>query len=282
MPKKFIFLLSFPLSLNAISLGRLVDNPKAPSQGFFDPSEKLLSKPKPTLDISLANNISRLLASGNKGNFELTLAAFASTFFKGEHKDVRQLTAKQVKQCSLLNSTEWFDEICAARETRVWLERAAMRGRKTYLVTGLQTLTDASINDDHKRHFGTGAGLQAPLLAAAGVPVPTPLDPSVTIGSSVSRDAKIKYEIPDEKIYSIQYREVRLRKGDAKEVLGAKLSSKTWWEQICADRLAVDLDGDDDEVIAAEVTDVGEVPPGLEEAGDEGEDTYFLEASSEA
>lgn len=156
-----------------------------------------------------------------------------------------------------------------------------MRGRKTYLVTGLQTLTDVSINDTSKMQFGTGAGLRAPLLAAVGVPTPTPLDPGVQADASVGQDAKTKYEIPDEKIYSIQYREVRLKKGEAKDLPSAKLSSKTWWEEICSDRLAVNLEEDDDTIIAADLTDVTEVPNRLEEGGNDGDDIYFLEAKTE-
>jgi hypothetical protein len=277
MPRKSIFLLSFPLPLTAVTLGRLVDEPRTPAQGFFDPSDKIPSTPKPTILESHVDNISRLLASGKNANFELTLSAFASTFLKGEHKDVRQLTARVAKQYLLSNSEEWFDEICSFQQTRLWLERAAMRGRRTYLVTGLQTLTNVSVHDTHSNKFGTGGSIQAPLLAAAGIPLPGPLNPGLSAKTSISRDVKDNYKIPDEMIYSVQYREVKLKKGETKQLSEAKLTSKTWWEQICSDRSGGDLDEEDDTVIIADMLDIKETPPGLEEGGEEGEDTYFLE-----
>ena len=281
MPRKSIFLLSFPLPLKAVTLGRLVDEPRTPAQGFFDPSVKVPSTPQPTVLESHVDNISRLLASSTSAKFELTLTAFASSFLQGHHKDVRQLTAKVAKQYLLSNSEEWFDEICSAQQTRLWLERAAMRGRRTYLVTGLQTLTNVSVHDTNSNEYGTGGDLQAPLLAAAGVPLPGLLDPGLSAKTTISRDVKDNYKIPDEMIYSVQYREVKLKKGETKHLSEAKLTSKTWWEQICSDRSGGDLDDEDDTVIVADMLDTSETPAGLEEGGQEGEDIYFLEMKPE-
>jgi hypothetical protein len=99
-----------------VSLGRLVEDPKAPGQGFFDPSDKLLSKPKPLSETSNVNNISKLIDSGTSAGLELTLAAFANTFLKGTKKDVRQLTAKAATQYLLLNSADWFEDICQRKK----------------------------------------------------------------------------------------------------------------------------------------------------------------------
>lgn len=63
--------------------------------------------------------------------------------------------------------------------------------------------------------------------------------------------------VPDERIYGVQYREVKLRKGHSSNPVDASLTSKIWWEQICSLRNASDVDMDDDheEIIEAHLLD---------------------------
>ena len=245
MYKSSTFISSYPLALNAVSLGRLVTFFKNPSQDFFDPTHELPDKPQVTSAASEINNISKVLQASKGTGLELALTAFASTFLKSESNIVRQLEAKQGIQHLLLNADDWFERICKSDLTRTWLERAAMRGKRAYLVTGLQTLTDVDLNFGRSEKHAGSFGVEVPLLAASGIPLPTPLDPAVKANLSIEGGSKSVGKVPDEKIYGVQYREIKLKKRSA--LVGANLTAKIWWEQICSDRGAKYTENSDDE-----------------------------------
>jgi hypothetical protein len=123
-----------------------------------------------------------------------------------------------------------------------------MRGRKLLLVVGIETLTDAAVELHRGWEGSGGAGAELPILAVTGVPIPTPLDPGAEANCSVRRDVQLKYDIQGEKVFSIQYREIKLRKHHFGPSVEARLTSKTWWEQICSDRSAADME-DEEETI---------------------------------
>jgi hypothetical protein len=283
MGKQSIFVSSTPLPLSAVKLGRLVEAPKNPDQGFFDPSEALPDKPEPLSDTTNINNISRLLKASNGCGLEFTLTALASAWLKGENKNVRRLTAEAGRQSLLLNSTEWFNRICQAHETRLWLEKAAMRGRKTYLVTGLETLIKVEVTFDKGFQVRVGGDVQAPVLSATGLPIPTPLDPGAKVDYSIERGKENKYQIQDEKIYSVRYREIKLKKSDSPKQVNALPSSKVWWEQVTSDRTVAeedDLDEDNTDFIEADILE------GIEDLTfynfEEGDDEVYLYDPSSA
>ncbi|KAL9092524.1 MAG: hypothetical protein Q9165_004328 [Trypethelium subeluteriae] len=257
MSKSTIFISSYPLSLDVVSLGRLVSFVKNPGQDSFDPTLELPDKPQVLSTTGEINNISKVLRASNGAGFEVALTNFASVFLKAESKDVRLLEAKQGVQYLLLHADDWFERTCKSELTQTWLERAAMRGRKSYLVTGLQTLSNGDIKTDVASKLGTGAGAQIPLLAASGVPLPTPLDPAAKADYSVERGLTNTGNLPDEKVYGIQYREIKLKKGNRSTGPIANLRSKIWWEQICTDRDAsgIDMDEEEEDTIEAELLD---------------------------
>jgi len=257
MGRSPLFIFSYPLPVADVPLGALVAFMGNPIQDSFSPNKQLPTKPQAEYSTSEMNNVSKLLRASNGVGLELVLASFARLFFKFEFKDVRQLEAKQGTQYLLSAADDWFEEICQSDLTRTWLERAAMRGRKAYLVTGLQTLRDVDIDVDRSHTVGNGAGVQAPLLAAAGIPIPTSLDPGAKAEYFRERGVKDTASVPDEKIYGVQYREIKLRKRDSSKPVAVSLTSKIWWEEICSLRNAYDVDMDDnhEEIIDAYLLD---------------------------
>ena len=197
----FNFISSYPLPLTAVSLGRLLGFVKNPSQDSFDPARELPNKPRVHSITSEINNVSRMLKASNGTGLELALTAFASTLLKTEFRDVRELEAKQGTQYLLLHVDDWFEQVCRSDLTRTWLERAAMRSRKAYLVTGLQTLKDVDLVFDKTWKHSGGVGVEAPLLAVSGIPLLTLLDPAAKANLMVERGSKSVETVPDEKVY---------------------------------------------------------------------------------
>jgi hypothetical protein len=258
MVHRSIFVSAHPLPLDAVGVGWLIEEPHAPQQGFFNPCQRIASNP--TISMSAVNNVSKLIKGGNGSGLEVAIASFASTFLRGENKDIQKLTVKAGKRHSLLNSAEWFEEIRQAKETQVWLERAAMRGRKI-------ALTDVDVDVTQGWKVGAGAGVQAPILAAAGIPIPPPLDPEAKGDISIEREYQMKMEIPDEKIHCAQYRQIKLKRATDKTNVSAKVRNKVWWEQVYSERGAAEDEMDDDDVEAVIEAD-------LKEGFDEGLNKY--------
>ena len=79
------------------------------------------------------------------------------------------------------------------------------------MITGVLTLADTEISVSSGRRFAVGAGGSVPLLAAMGAPVPSPLDPGGE-DQNIEDGNEISFKIPDEKVFEIQDREVKLHK----------------------------------------------------------------------
>lgn len=280
MVKSSVFISSYPLALDAVSLGRLVSFVKDPGQDSFNPATELPDKPQAPSSTTEINNIVKILSAANGAGLELTLTSFASAFLKGESKKVRQLETKQGVQYLLLNADNWFERICKSDLTRTWLERVAMRGRKAYLVTGVRTLKDVELTMDKSWKLGVGAGAQLPFLAAAGVPLSTPLDPGAKADYSIERGSKNVGSVPDEKVYGVQYREIRLRKVLSSMSSAPNLTTKIFWEQIYSDRGASDaeMDDDEDEMIEAQLLEGIEDVEELSSVAAEDEEEVYLHA----
>jgi hypothetical protein len=155
-----------------------------------------------------------------------------------------------------------------------------MRGRKAYLVTGVRTLKDVELTMDKSWKLGVGAGAQVPFLAAAGVPVSTPLDTGAKADCSIERGSKNVGSVLDEKVYGVQYREIRLRKVLSSRSSAPNLTTKIFWEQICSDRGASDaeMDDDEDEMIEAQLLEGIEDVEELSSVAAEAEEEVYLHA----
>jgi len=275
MPKKSIFISSFPIPLSAVALGNLVTDPKAPSQDFFDLAS-LSNHPEPNIAKSDILNVSSMIKSSNGQAIQASLSQFASVFLKGEQKNFQRLTSCRAADYQVKNSEDWFEDLCTAQKTKFWLERASMRGKKVYLVTGYRTLVDAFVGSESGSKLEAGAKAQVPLLASVGIPLPSGLDPSANVTVSASNDSAKGYEIPDEKIYSIQYRRVRFTSHSSKTVASAFLDSKTRWIEVCDFR--GDMDEEEDDIVEVTLVDELELPESFRssESLTEGE-TYLFE-----
>jgi len=91
MKKPQFTFISFPVTKDQISLRRLVQNPAAPQDDFFDPTKELRMQP----EISSSKVKNFLAASESTGNINIQAAftSYASTFFKNDENAVARLRA---------------------------------------------------------------------------------------------------------------------------------------------------------------------------------------------
>jgi hypothetical protein len=237
MVKTTYFISKIPLPLTSVSLGRFITVPNNPPQNFFDPHEELSTKPQPLSDKSDILNPSDFIEKSYGTSLELILTSFASVFFKVQSSSAHQLGACRMTRYFILNVDKWFDTICGDSATQFWLERQTMRKKKIYLVTEFSTLVQTSSSVDKTLTFSVGGSAQAPLAAAIGAPLPTPLDPSISIGADKSDTRRVSYEIPGEKVVSIGYQQVKLSK-NAEGKHEYTLDEKRKWIETCGVRAA--------------------------------------------
>jgi hypothetical protein len=252
-----MFLCSFPRSLllpfESVRLGRFVKSIDEPLEGYHKPA----SAKAPT---SIMNefNYTEHNQQGSSASFGSSLTALFSTAFSKRSGSEVRVEPRCCKAYALDNSDAWFDEAISREETKKWIERAAIRGSKIYMVVGIYTLTDTRFSRIYTGEQETQGQGTAPIslsLAAAGIVVPLAglIDPSVqgTYSSSASNDTRIF--APREQICTVKYRKLKHKWLSSRVGENSKLSKTRQWSCIDGGRRDAYEDEDEDEEDMIEV-----------------------------
>jgi len=248
----FRFVSKIPLPPASVPLGAFVTIPKNPAQGNFDPAERLKSKPKPDKRDAKILNPSEIIDKAYGTSLEGVLSSFASVFFNVDGSSVRKLEASCMTHYYVFDVDGWLDQVCAEKETQFWLERQEKHKRRIYLITEYCTLDNTSSSSETRIEVSAGGSAQAVLAVAAGVPAPTPLDPSVNATGYISNSHKATHEIPGEKVFWIGYQEVKVSRDQAET--DYTLSGNTKWVSRYSPRAASIKKK---EVVTAELVEAG-------------------------
>ena len=211
MGRSSIFVLEQPLPVESTALGRFERWITQPGHQGFDPRNELSEHPHIRWVVSEVNNVSKLLNHSHGIGLQIALTNYASVFFKGGKTDTQKLEALQGFQYVQMDVDRWFKCVCESPEVQEWLEDQAFNKKKIYMVTGIRTLSNARVDKAREYILKADAKLQAPLLAALGVPLSTPLDPGAEAHASWSHMAKFAVCFPGQMLFQLQYREVQLK-----------------------------------------------------------------------
>ncbi|KAL8702675.1 MAG: hypothetical protein Q9201_004156, partial [Fulgogasparrea decipioides] len=112
-----------------------------------------------------------------------------------------------------------------------WLERKIVRDRKkVWMVTGVLTLSDTHITLSSARQFGLGIGGAVPLLAAAGLLLPSgDLSVGADVGGERAEGEERRFKVPDEKVFEIQLSRIRLKRGSGNGAAVTLAGDKPKW-----------------------------------------------------
>jgi hypothetical protein len=260
MGKRGLFVLSFPLPLEAASLGRLILNPEHPHQDFLDPAS-LPSKPSPDIIHSDFVNFSGVAKSSRSADLEAKLTKFASIFFEKGDKSVERLLACKATEYIVLNSTTWYKKLCAEDSVRLWLETAFVQGDKVYLITGYRTLVEANLQQQKGGNMRAGGNVTIPVGEGLGVPSGA-LDLGVSGSYQDAESADRGFTAPGEKIFDVQYRQVKIKWYSRKEVQASFLEPDNRWVEMFSMRSGSgDLAGDTDTIYEATLAEEDEDVP---------------------
>ncbi|EGU73944.1 hypothetical protein FOXB_15546 [Fusarium oxysporum f. sp. conglutinans Fo5176] len=209
---------SFFLPHGSVGLGRFIKNIKHPHEGYHEP---------PTGDVPEAIVTPFPFPSQNqqkrKTEFGSALTSLISARFSKRLQSQVHLTAASGNNYCLDNSDAWFDKAVSLPETREWIEKAALRGHKIYIIVGIQTFIDARIVQKLAR--GRQAGGQA---ATAAMPFADLVDPAIREHQNAESD-QLWVLAPDEQVWSLQYRKVRTRWLSSRPLEPLQLSETRRW-----------------------------------------------------
>ncbi|KAK6709702.1 hypothetical protein SNK04_010654 [Fusarium graminearum] len=187
---------------------------------------------------------------------------------------------------SLDDSDAWFEKAVSLSGTRKWIENAALRGHKIYIIVGIQTFTDTCIVQKSDRGLQAGGQVNLPVslsltAATAIMPFAELVDPSVHGEHQNIESDQLCLLAPGEQVCSLQYREVKTRWLSSRLIEPLQLSKTRQWSCMEGDKRDTyedDSDEEDEDTIEVDLGDVEEFN-GEWDAGDSAEGTIYYQSS---
>jgi hypothetical protein len=274
MGKQRIFILPFPLPKEAAVLGRLVLNPGHPHQDFIDPAS-LPSQPKPEILSSDIDNFSSFVKSSKRTGLEASLTTFASVLFSSGEKSLERLAASKATEYLVSNSGSWYQRLCAEKEVRLWMETAFNQESKVYLITGYRTLVDTKLHQQETTSTNVSGRVTVPVAQIGGIPSDA-LDLGARGGHQSNESADRVFTAPNEKIFAVQYRRIKINWYSRKDVQSSFLEKNNRWVEMFTMRSGTGSIGDDTIYEAVIADEEDEDIPDKCEVSDLSEDSYVF------
>ncbi|RKK82833.1 hypothetical protein BFJ68_g17508 [Fusarium oxysporum] len=250
---------AFFLPLKSVRLGRFIKNIGHPHEGYYEP---------PTIDVPEAIvskfSFSSLNQQNRKTRFESALTSLMSAGFSKRLQSEVHLAPACGSNYSLDNSDAWFDKAVTLPDTRKWIENAALRGHKIYIIVGIQTFTDTRIVQKSARGQRAGGQANVPVslaltAATAVMPFAELVDPAVHGEYQNIESDQLCLLAPGEQVCSLQYREVKTRWLSSRLIEPLQLSKTRQWSCMEGNKRDTYEDGSDEEDEDTIEVDLGDV-----------------------
>ena len=256
---------SLLLPLQTLRLGRFVTSIDQPLESYHQPPFTT-----PSAEIVSESDYAERSQQGLRASFGASVTSLFSTTFSRRAESHVRVEPRVFKDYALDNSEARFDEAVALPDTRKWIENAAIRGRKIYMIVGLCTMTDTRFVQTSAREQGIQGQVTAPVslsLAAAGVVVPLAnlVDPSIQGEFARSAGNETRIFAPGEQICIIKYREVKYKWLSSRTLENSRLAGTRQWNCMEGDRRDAyedEDDEDDEDAIEVDVKDVEDLGDG--------------------
>ncbi|KAM0302805.1 hypothetical protein ACHAO8_011562 [Botrytis cinerea] len=206
MPKTFTSLHHL-LPLQSVKLGSLVSRWEQPTQEYIYP-EDLVPEKQQVFHQELTN---LELEDGKKKTNALKL--LLSKALTGNANDTdhesSKFTAGTYKKYILANTDTLFERMLESPSHRAWLDKRMKQNGKAYLVTAIDTVTDAQLNTS--RNDVTDLKAQAENLNLIIEPIVSlPGSASIDVSHNSNTSNLMSYRAPGEQICAISFRKITL------------------------------------------------------------------------
>ncbi|OQN95350.1 hypothetical protein B0A48_18736 [Cryoendolithus antarcticus] len=246
---------SLLLPFEAVSLGRLVTSIDQPLEGYHKPPFAEAPKPIPSI-FDYAEHSQQ----DSRASFTSSVTALLSLAFSKRSASQIRIEPRCFKTYAIDNSDAWFDEAISHAETKKWIEKTVLKGKKIYMIVGFCTLTETQFGQTSLDQQEVQGQMTAPLslsLTAAGVILPfanRDVDPSIQgdFGRLASNSTRIVAR--GEQICTIKYREVGHKWLSSRLLENLKLSKPRQWSCMVTRRYTIE-DEHDEDVIEVDLKD---------------------------
>ncbi|KAH6985403.1 hypothetical protein EDB80DRAFT_225835 [Ilyonectria destructans] len=238
---------SFFLPLESVRLGRFIKNIDQPHEGYYEPLTADVPKA-----IVTQFSFSSLNQQNSKTRFGSALTSLISAGFSKRLRSHIHVAPARGINYSLDNSDAWFDKVVSMPDTRKWIEKAALRSDKIYIIVGIQTFTDTRIVQKSARGQQAGGQVNVPVslsltAATAVMPFAELVDPVVHGEHQNVESDELWLLAPGEQVCSLQYREVKTRWLSSRLITPLQLSKTRQWSCMEGDKRYAYEDEEDDE-----------------------------------
>jgi len=209
MPCKTWIFTSSPLAKDDVRLGSLVPDIRYPHMDAL--SIKELESEK-DFSNNLDQNFEGRLNSEANLSFSLALTTLFSAIFQKVSSEEWVVRAGEGRIYELRKPKDIFKELCKNKETQKWLQEGYVDKQETYMVIGYRTLVNAKLVRQENRSRNASGQLSLPTEALTGAPLlPKEANIALSVGASVTLDAKGDIETIGERIYAICFRKVGIK-----------------------------------------------------------------------
>ncbi|GFP54351.1 hypothetical protein TASIC1_0003073000 [Trichoderma asperellum] len=234
---------------------------------------------------SLLNSVFSLNQQNSYTRFGSTLTSLISAGFSKRLQSEIHLAPACGSIYSLDNSDAWFDKAVRLPGTRKWIEKAALRGHKIYIIVGIQTFTDTRIVQKSAQGQQARGQVNVPVslsltAATAVMPFADLVDPAVHGEHQNMESDQLCLLARGGQVCSLQYRRVKTKWLSSRLMEPLQLSGTRRWTCMEGDKrdMYEDSDDEDEDTIEVDLGDVEELD-GEWDAEDFGEGTIYLQSS---
>ena len=245
-----------------VQLGRLVTTVEMPQFSYYPTAKRHFLKG----DVySVASRDFHPLKDKSKNTrLEAVLNSIASLMF-GHAEDLGTKISNTICITYYLDNVDAkFTTMCKEKAARTWFENAFKRRKHVYMVTAIQTLTEASMELESSDVNERKAMGSVPLAKVAGNPSPSGLgDLRLLAEYRKKKHVETGFVAEGEQIYAIQYRKVKFNLFSTRDVGEAYLEEGNRWKVMWKTMGAAPAGAKD----ALEITLAGPDEPLVEEDG---------------
>ena len=220
-------LLPLPLPADEVRIGSFLVNPSDPTQEYFHLQEQDPGLKPSILRVDVTDFTNTIRDAGTK-EVEAVLTGYFSTTIDWAKSKSLELSSAKAATYLMRNSGYWFEQACALARMQWWFEWVSRRGHKIYLLVGLRTIFDGRFRLEHTASTSTGGQVKVPADVLAGLP---PMGLDVGGGGKVSKDqtASSEFSAAGERIWALQYRQIKFKWYSRKKMENAALETGTRW-----------------------------------------------------
>ncbi|KAK4194957.1 hypothetical protein QBC40DRAFT_26048 [Triangularia verruculosa] len=221
----------WPTAHDDLPLGILFQSLENPEQAFY--SQQPTPVKREDYSVYEFTDFGAWLSVGQAGSGNIQLSSLAKAYREKNESQNLNLDTVRAANYKLLNSEAIFDTIRSQEPARRWINNAAARRRKVYMLVGKQTISDSVFSREVRSSTQGSFRAAVPVTQALGITedvLSGAVNPAVSASASEHHTAGARLHAKDEMIWCISYRELKYKFLSRKDLDKAQLRDTKIWD----------------------------------------------------